>query len=138
MNIDLRDPDTWAKFERQAYDGTLDLKLLPPAAYKYFAELAAVYYAFRFEGMTKEDAQKRKALLLKEYQQNVDDLRRARVICAEWQKNVKKSELLLTEIENASDAVTIAVIACDIIEALTDENGFADRQKRKIGGIEHG
>ena len=138
MNIDLRDPDTWAKFERQAYDGTLDLKLLPPAAYKYFAELAAVYYAFRFKGLTKEDAQKRKALLLKEYQQNVDDLRRARVICAEWQKNVKKSELKKTEIEKENDTAAIACIACEIIEELTGEDGFADRQKRKIGGIEHG
>lgn len=135
MNIDLRDPDTWAKLERQAYEGTVEVAPLPPAAYKYFAELRAVYYAFRFEGMPKEDAENRKRLLLKAYQRDVADLHRAREIFAEYQENVKKSELCRTEIEKAEDAVTIAVRACEIIEALTGETGFAERQKRKIGGI---
>ena len=39
MKIDLRDPDTWAALERQAYDGTVNLLPLPPPAYKYFSEL---------------------------------------------------------------------------------------------------
>ncbi|MBR5370978.1 MAG: hypothetical protein IK130_02065 [Oscillospiraceae bacterium] len=48
---------------------------------------------------------------------------------------MKQSELLRTEIEKSADAVTIAGIACEIIEALAGETGFADRQKRKTGGI---
>ena len=56
MKIDLRDPDTWAALERQAYDGTVNLLPLPPPAYKYFSELTAVYRAFRFEGMSREDS----------------------------------------------------------------------------------
>lgn len=135
MKIDLRDPVVWSALERQAYDGTVDLLPLPPAAYKYFSELTAVYRAFRFEGMPKEDAESRKRLLLKAYQRDIADLHRAREIFAEYQENVKKSELCRTEIEKAEDAVTIAVKACEIIEALTGETGFAARQKRKIGGI---
>lgn len=133
--MDLTNPDTWAAMERQAYEGTVDLKPLPPPAYKYFAELTAVYHAFRFEGLPQDEAQRRKALLLKEYHRNVADLHRAREVFAAYQANVKQSELLRTEIEKAADAVTIAGIACEIIEALTGETGFADRQKRKIGGI---
>lgn len=135
MKIDLRDPGTWAAMERQAYEGTVNLAPLPPPAYKYFAELTAVYYAFRFEGMPKEDAESRKRMLLKAYQRDIADLHRAREIFAEYQENVKKSELCRTEIEKAKDAVTIAARACEIIEALTGETGFAARQKRKIGGI---
>lgn len=135
MKIDLRDPGTWAAMERQAYEGTVNLAPLPPPAYKYFAELTAVYYAFRFEGMPKEDAESRKRMLLKAYQRDIADLHRAREIFAEYQENVKKSELCRTEIEKAEDAVTIAARACEIIEALTGETGFAARQKRKIGGI---
>lgn len=135
MKIDLRDPDTWAAMEQQAYEGTVNLAPLPPPAYKYFAELTAVYYAFRFKGMPKEDAERAKRLLLKAYQRDIADLHRAREIFAEYQENVKKSELCRTEIEKAEDAVTIAARACEIIEALTGETGFAARQKRKIGGI---
>lgn len=134
MNIDLRDPDTWAKLERQAYDGTVELRSLPAPAYKYFSELAAIYYAFRFEGMPKEDAERAKRLLLKAYQQETADLHSAREIFAEYQENAKKSELCRTEIEKAEDAVTIAARACEIIEALTGETGFAERQKRKLSG----
>jgi RPA family protein len=133
--MDLRDAGVWAAMEQQAYEGTANLAPLPPPAYKYFAELTAVYYAFRFEGMPKEDAESRKRMLLKAYQRDIADLHRAREIFAEYQENVKKSELCRTEIEKAEDAVTIAAMACEIIEALTGETGFAARQKRKIGGI---
>lgn len=135
MTIDLTNPEIWTNLERQAYEGTVDLLPLPPAAYKYFSELTAVYRAFRFEGMPKEDAENRKRLLRKAYDEQVKGIHRVRDIFAEYQENVKKSELLRTEIEKAEDAVTIAVKACEIIEALTGETGFAARQKRKIGGI---
>lgn len=134
MTIDLTNPEIWANLERQAYEGTVDLLPLPPAAYKYFSELTAVYHAFRFDGMGKEEAARQKALLKKAYDCDVRDLHRAQEIFAEYQENVKKSELCRTEIEKAEDAVTIAVKACEAIEAMTGETGFAERQKRKIYG----
>lgn len=130
--MDLTNPDTWAAMERQAYEGTVDLKPLPPPAYKYFAELTAVYYVFRFENLPHDEAQRRKALLLKEYQRNVADLHRARDVFAEYQENVKKTELLCTEIEKANDIREIALTACKIIGLLTGDGSFYERQRRKI------
>ena len=132
MKIDLTNPEIWSALERQAYDGTVNLPPLPPPAYKYFAELTALYRAFRFEGMDREEAAKRKALLKKAYDRAVQDLHRAREIFAEYQRNVRASELCRTEIEKAEDAVTVAVKACEAIEAMTGETGFADRQKRRV------
>ena len=133
--MDLRDAGIWAAMERQAYEGTVNLAPLPPPAYKYFAELTAVYRAFRFEGMPKEDAESRKQMLLKAYQRNVADLHRAREVYAEFQANIKKSELLCTEIEKANDIREIALTACKIIGLLTGDGSFYERQRRKIGGI---
>ena len=132
MKIDLRDPDTWAAMEQQAYEGTVNLAPLPPPTYKYFAELTAVYRAFRFEGMPKEDAESRKRMLLKAYQRDIADLHRAREIFAEYQENVKKTELLCTEIEKANDIREIALTACKIIGLLTGDGSFYERQRRKI------
>ena len=134
MVINLTNPAVWANLERQAYEGTVDLLPLPPAAYKYFSELTAVYRAFRFEGMPKEDAENRKRLLRKDYERQVAEIHRVREVFAEYQRNVRASELCRTKIEKAEDAVTIAVKACEAIEAMTGETGFAERQKRKIYG----
>lgn len=132
MKIDLRDSGVWSALERQAYDGTVNLLPLPPAAYKYFSELTAVYRAFRFEGMPKEDAENRKRLLRKDYERQVAEIHRAREVFAEYQENVKKTELLCTEIEKANDIREIALTACKIIGLLTGDGSFYERQRRKI------
>lgn len=132
MKIDLRDPAVWAALERQAYDGTVNLLPLPPPAYKYFSELTGVYRAFRFEGMPKEDAENRKRLLRKAYDEQVSEIHRAREVFAEYQENVKKTELLCTEIEKTNDIREIALTACKIIGLLTGDGSFYERQRRKI------
>ena len=130
--MDFRDAGVLAAMERQAYEGTVNLAPLPPPAYKYFAELTAVYYAFRFEGMPKEDAENRKRLLRKAYDEQVSEIHRAREVFAEYQENVKKTELLCTEIEKANDIREIALTACKIIGLLTGDGSFYERQRRKI------
>ena len=132
MTIDLTNPEIWANLERQAYDGTVDLLPLPPPAYKYFSELTGVYRAFRFEGMPKEDAENRKRLLRKAYDEQVKEIHRVREVFAEYQENVKKTELLCTEIEKANDIREIALTACKIIGLLTGDGSFYERQRRKI------
>lgn len=132
MKIDLRDSSVWSALERQAYDGTVNLLPLPPPAYKYFSELTGVYRAFRFEGMPKEDAENRKRLLRKDYERQVAEIHRAREVFAEYQENVKKTELLCTEIEKANDIREIALTACKIIGLLTGDGSFYERQRRKI------
>ncbi|MBE6847789.1 MAG: hypothetical protein E7503_06635 [Ruminococcus sp.] len=132
MKIDLRNPETWAALERQAYNGTVNLLPLPPAAYKYFAELTAVYRAFRFDGMAKEDAENRKRLLLKDYQRQVQEIYRAREVYAEYQNAIRTVGTLTAEIEKAQSVYEIAEKACTVIGLLTGDNGFYGRQIRKM------
>lgn len=130
--MDLRDAGIWAAMERQAYEGTVNLAPLPPPAYKYFAELTAVYYAFRFEGMPKEDAESRKRMLLKAYQRDIADLHRARDIFAEYQNAVRTAGTLTSEIEKSQSVFEIAERACKIIGLLTGDSSFYSRQIRKF------
>lgn len=132
MKIDLRDPAVWAALEWEAYVGTVELSPLPPAAHKYFSELQAVYRAFRFEGLDRQDAERKKALLKKAYDRAVQDLHRAQEVCAAYQNAVKRTELLCTEIEKAQDVREIADKACSVIALLTGEPSFCERQRRKI------
>lgn len=132
MKIDLRDPETWAALERQACDATVNLLPLPPPAYKYFAELTAVYRAFRFDGMAKEDAENRKRLLLKDYQRQVQEIYRAREVYAEYQNAIRTVGTLTAEIEKAQSVYEIAEKACKVIGLLTGDNGFYGRQIRKM------
>lgn len=131
MKIDLRDPNTWAALERQAYDGTVNLLPLPAPAYKYFSELTAVYRAFRFEGMPKDDAENRKRLLLKDYQRQVQEIHRAREAYAEYQNAVRTAGTLTTEIEKSQSVFEIAEKACKVIGLLTGDGSFYGRQKKK-------
>lgn len=132
MKIDLRDPDTWSALESQAYEGTINLLPLPAPAYKYFSELTAVYRAFRFEGMPKEDAENRKQLLLKEYHRSVQEIHRARDVYAEYQIAVRTAGTLTSEIEKSKSVFEIAERACKIIGLLTGDSTFYNRQIRKF------
>lgn len=132
MKIDLRDPAVWSALERQAYDGTVNLLPLPPPAYKYFSELTAVYYAFRFEGMSKEDAENRKRLLRKAYDAQVREIHRAREVYAEYQNAVRTAGTLTSEIEKSDSVFELADKACKAVGLLIGDRSFYGRQIRKI------
>ena len=132
MKIDLKDPAVWAALEWQAYNGTVELAPLPPAAYKYFSELTALYHAFRFGGLPKGDAERRKRHLRREYDEQVSSLHYVRGACTAYQEAIKRSEILRTEIEKAQDIRTIADKACEAVALITGEKSFYERQKSKI------
>lgn len=132
MKIDLRDPAVWSALERQAYDGTVNLLPLPPPAYKYFSELQAVYRAFRFGGMPKEDAENRKRLLRKAYDEQVSEIHRAREVYAEYQNAIRTAGTLTSEIEKSQSVFAIAERACKIIGLLIGDRSFYGRQIRKF------
>lgn len=132
MKIDLRDPAVWSALERQAYDGTVNLLPLPAPAYKYFSELTAVYRAFRFEGMPKEDAENRKRLLRKDYDRQVAEIHRAREVYAEYQNAVRAAGTLTSEIEKADSVFELAEKACRVVGLLIGDSSFFGRQIRKI------
>ncbi len=132
MKIDLRDPDTWAALERQAYEGTVNVLPLPAPAYKYFSELTAVYRAFRFEGMPKKDAENRKRLLRKAYDEQVSEIHRAREVFTEYQNAVRTAGTLTSEIEKSQSVFEIAERACKIVGLLIGDRSFCGRQIRKL------
>ena len=134
MKIDLNDPAVWAELERQAYDGTVNLPPLPPAAYKYFSELTAIYHAFRFDGLPKPEAENRKKLLRAAYDLQVLEIRQAREVYAQYQANIKTAELRMSEIEKSQDVHEIARRACEIVGLLTGDESFYPRQIWKFGG----
>ena len=132
MNIDLRDPVVWSALERQAYDGTVNLPPLPPAAYKYFAELTELYRAFRFDGMPKDEAENRKRLLRKAYDEQVSEIHRVREVYAEYQNAVRTAGTLTSEIEKSDSVFEIMEKACKIVGLLIGDRSFYNRQIRKI------
>ena len=99
MKMNLSDPETFAQLERQAYHGTVDVARRPPAAYKYFSELSAVYRAYRFDVLPIDEAIKQKDKLLKEYQSNVQESRRIREMYAAYQDAIRRAGTLTSAIE---------------------------------------
>ena len=134
MKIDLRDAGIWSALERQAYEGTINLLPLPAPAYKYFSELTAVYRAFRFERMPKEDAERAKRLLRKAYDEQVSEIHRARKVFAEYQNAVRTAGTLTSEIEKSQSVFEIAERACKIIGLLTGDSSFCGRFKHTENG----
>ncbi len=132
MKMNLSDPDTFARLERQAFYGTVDVSGMPPAAYKYFSELAAVYRAYRFEGLPKEEAVRHKDKLLKDYHASVQESRRIREMYATYQDAIRRAGTLTSEIEKSHSVDEIADKACMVIALLIGDSSFYARQCRKL------
>ncbi|MBE6825867.1 MAG: hypothetical protein E7511_03155 [Ruminococcus sp.] len=136
MKYDFNNPAHWKALEKQAYEGTLDYSRFPPAAYRYFSELMKVYHAYRFEGLDKETAGNRKRKLYAQYREAVLAFEGARDTFMEYQGNIRKAGTLLSDIEKAQHPHRIAVLACEVIGLVTGEKNFAERQKKKIEGVQ--
>lgn len=133
--INFKDAETFGRLERQAYDGTIDVSDFPPAEYKYFSELRKVYYAFKFEGLAKSDAEKRKADLLRRYREDLQEHENRLEVYRQYQENIRKSGMLKTEIQKSHDIHDIAVTAVQIIGLLTDDECFIKTNTAKLEGI---
>lgn len=130
--LNFKDRDTFHRLERQAYDSTIDVSDFPPAEYKYFSELRKVYYAFKFEGLAKSDAEKQKAVLLGHYRENLQEHENRLEVYRRYQENIRQSEMLCTAIQKSSDITEIALLACKAVSLMTGEPTFAKLQERKI------
>lgn len=133
--LNFKDTDTFRKLERKAYDGTLDVSDFPPAEYKYFSELRKIYYAFKFEGLTKDDAEKQKAVLLRQYQENLHEHENCLAVYRHYQENIRLSEMLKTEIQKSHDIHDIAVTAIQIIGLLTHDECFIKTNSAKLEAL---
>lgn len=133
--LNFKDTDTFHKLERQAYDGTLDVSDFPPAEYKYFSELRKIYYAFKFEGLSKEDASRQKSIMLRHYHEDLQEHEDRLAVYRNYQNNIRISEMLKTEIQKSYDIHDIAVTAIQIIGLLTNDECFIKTNSAKLGGI---
>lgn len=130
--LNFKDKETFRRLERRAYDGAINVSDFPPAEYKYFSELRKIYYAFKFEGLAKSDAEKQKAILLRKYNDDLSEHENKLEVYRHYQENIRQSEMLCTAIQKSHDVTEIALLACKAISLMTDEPTFAKLQERKI------
>lgn len=130
--LKFTDKDTFQKLERQAYDGTIDVTNFPPAEYKYFSELKKLYYAFKFEGLSREDASHRKQILLRKYNEDVSEHDKRLAVYSQFQESIRKAGENISRIEKSHDATEIALLACETLGLMMGEDTFYGRQKRKL------
>lgn len=130
--INFKDEDTFRKFERQAFDGTIDVSDFPSAEYRYFSELKKLYYAFKFEGLSKEDAYRKKKGLLRHYHDDISEHERCLMVYRNYQKNILIAEHNLAKIQKSHDVAEIALLSCESLGALMGESTFYSSQKAKI------
>ena len=97
-----------------------------------YLSLRAIYSSWRRGDITKEQgtAEKNKAVAecerFDEEYQHWCDTHKA------YQDSIRKTDMLMSEIEKSSNTAEIAVKACEIVGILTGDDSFAQRQKRKI------
>ena len=130
--LNFKNPDEFKRLERQAYNGTLDVSDFPPAEYLYFSELRKIYYAFNFEGLSREEASRKKNILFREYQENVREHEDRLNVYRAYQENIIKSEMLRTAIQKSADIKEIALLACKCISLMTGDEVFYRLQKQKM------
>lgn len=130
--LNFKDKDTFNKLERKAYDGTIDVTKFPPAEYKYFSELRKIYYAFKFDGLSKEEAYSRKQILFRKYTEDISKHERCVAVYAQFQENICKASENISRIEKSHDVSEIAMLACEALGAMMGEDTFYGRQKRKL------
>lgn len=128
----FKNPDDFKELERQAYDGTIDVSRFPPAEYKYFDMLRKLYYAFKFDGLSKNEAEKQKHMLYADYAKNCRVHENYCNVYSTYQNNIRKIGTLLSDVEKAVTADDIAIKACTVIQLLTGDMSFAERQRKKL------
>lgn len=133
--INFNDNDTRKRLERQAYDGTVEVADFPPAEYMYFSELRKIYYDFKFKGLSKEDAEKRKRKLLRRYNEAVAEYENFRIVYREYQDNIRRAGTLMAHINKSESALEIAELACTVIGLMLGDDSFAPRIKTKLEAL---
>lgn len=132
IKYDFNDPENFKALEKQAYNGTVDVAGFPPAAYRYFDSLRLLYARYKYDGISKDEAQTAKRKLLAEYKEASGSYDLFCFVHKEYQENIRKAGCLLSDIEKSSDILTIAMKACECIGLMTGDAGFLKRQMNKF------
>ena len=131
-SINFRDEAIFKKLESECYTDTLDFDSFPAAEYKYFSRLRKIYSDYKFGGLDKDTAAKRKAGIYADYRLDAERDGLIGKVYAEYQENIRKAGTLRSEIDKAVTAEDKLRYALECIEAMTGETGFARRNLNEI------
>ena len=131
-SINFRDEAIFKKLESECYTDTLDFDSFPAAEYKYFSRLRKIYSDYKFGGLDKDTAAKRKAGIYADYRQDAERDGLIGRVYAEYQENIRKAGTLRSDIDKAKTAEDKLRYALECIEAMTGETGFAKRNLKEL------
>lgn len=97
--------------------------------YQAFANL---YSRLNLKQIVRDQAKIEKKRILETYAQMKSEHERYMTVYRNYQENIIKAGTLLSDIEKANDAATIALKACECIQLMTGEFEFLKRQRKKI------
>ena len=131
-SINFRDEAIFKKFESECYTDTLDFDSFPAAEFKYFSRLRKIYSDYKFGGLDKGTAAKRKAVIYAEYRHDAERDGLIGKVYAEYQENIRKAGTLRSDIDKAKTVEDKLRYALECIEAMTGETGFSRRNLNEI------
>ena len=131
-SINFRDEAIFKKLESECYTDTLDFDSFPVSEYKYFSRLRKIFSDYKFNGLDKGTAAKRKAVIYAEYKQDAERDGLIGRVYAEYQENIRKAGTLRSDIDKAKTAEDKLRYCLECIEAMTGETGFARRNLNEI------
>ena len=131
-SINFRDEAIFKKLESECYTDTLDFDSFPAAEYKYFSRLRKIYSDYKFGGLDKDTAAKRKAEIYADYRLDAERDGLIGRVYAEYQDNIRKAGTLRSEIDKAKTVEDKLRYALECIEAMTGETGFSRRNLNEI------
>ena len=131
-SINFRDEAIFKKFESECYTDTLDFDFFPAAEYKYFSRLRKIYSDYKFGGLDKDTAAKRKAVIYSDYRQDAERDGLIGRVYAEYQLNIRKAGTLRSDIDKAKTVEDKLRYCLECIEAMTGETGFAKRNLKEL------
>ena len=131
-SINFQDEAIFKKLETECYTDTLDFDSFPAAEYKYFSRLRKIYSDYKFGGLDKDAAAKRKAVIYTDYKQDAERDGLIGKVYAEYQENIRKAGTLRSEIDKAGTVEDKLRYALECIESMTGETGFAKRNLKEL------
>jgi len=129
---DFKNPEDFKTLEKQTYDMSIDIENFPPAAYRYFDKLRTLYARFKYDNLSKEDAEAEKRKIYSDYIKALNSYDMWCAMYAQYQENIRQCGQILNEIEKSKDVTEIALLACTAISLMTNDRDFIKRQERKI------
>ena len=131
-SINFRDEAIFKKLESECYTDTLVFDSFPAAEYKYFSRLRKIYSDYKFGGLDKDTAAKRKSEIYADYRQDAERDGLIGRVYAEDQENIRKAGTLRSESEKAVTVEDKLRYCLECIEAMTGETGFAKRNLKEL------